>query len=113
MMIRETFVNETKGHRFGDGEWYEPYTDSLGHLFKEMQREYGRCVSKMYLDGPDDKPIQIGWVFQKRMEYEDARPHWPEERRFYLREVWVEVSATPVKRNMIESGYTSPWSKPA
>jgi hypothetical protein len=87
--IRETFVNETKGYQFGNSAWYEPYTDNRGRLFRSLQREYGRCVSKVRNEAQGDKAV--GWVFQKRMEYEDARQSWRKEDRTYVREVWVEV----------------------
>lgn len=88
LLISESFVNATKGHRFGDSEPYEPQTDDIGKLFASMQREYGRCVSSMYVDGPDGTAKRIGWVFQKRMQYEDYRGHGE---RFYIREVWVTL----------------------
>lgn len=83
-MVRETYCNETEGYRFGDSEWYEAYTDDKGRLFKDMQKEYGRCSGKMYVE-PDGK--QVGWVFVKSMQYEDARS----KDEVYIREVWVEV----------------------
>ena len=84
--VRETFINETKGYRFGDGDWYETYTDDRGRLFRDMQKEYGRCVSKMYIDIENSPPRQVGWVFSKKMQYEDTK-------EFYVREVWVEIKA--------------------
>lgn len=88
--VHETFINETKGHHLGDSGWYEPYTEDLGALFRAMQREYGRCVSSMYIDIPGNvRPRKIGWVFQSRQQYEDTgRYGRPAE--FYIREVWVE-----------------------
>lgn len=110
--IRETYTNETKGHQFGQTEWYEPWTDDLGRLFRSLQREYGRCMSKVYADpvkpqseraplphtplaerpeyGP---PVQTGWYFEKRMRYEDARGNDP-ERDYYTRGVWVQYRHT-------------------
>ena len=84
LQIQETYVNETDGHIIGESDWYEPYTDNRGRLFREMQRDYGRCVSKMYVDEIDGQPSAIGWVFSKRMQYEDCP-------RTYTREVWVHV----------------------
>lgn len=101
LLIREVFVNETRGCRFGAEEWYEPYTDDRGRLFRTMQREYGRCVStKMYIDTKTQEIKPVGWVFQKRMRYEDARRD-PDTGRYkdsdyYVREVWVELRDTPL-----------------
>ena len=89
MWVKEDFVNATKNQRFSDSPWYETRYESPGDLYRSLQGEYGRCVSRIYRD-PDARPV--GWVFQKRMEYEDARRDWPADRRFYIREVWVEVS---------------------
>ena len=103
MLVSETFINATEGYQFGDSEPYEPYTDDVGRLFREMQKEYGRCVSSVYVDEPSGTKLadtgqpsgkvkRIGWVFQKRMEYEGYRGHGE---RFYTREVWVMLHDAP------------------
>jgi hypothetical protein len=90
--MRETFVNETKGHQFGESDWYEPFTDDVGRLFRSLQKEYGRCVSRVYVDpAGGGKPKAIGWVFEKRMEYEDYRPSRGGD-RYYTRAVWVTLA---------------------
>ena len=92
MLIRETYVNQTKGHRISESDWYEPWTDDVGRLFREMQKEYGRCTSSVYVDPVGGgKPVRCGWTFEKRMRYEDARGNDP-ERDFYVREVWVQLA---------------------
>jgi len=86
LFIHEEYVNATEGYRFGDSgdEPYEAYTDNIGDLFRSLQRENGRCTGKVYVDTVDGKPITVGWVFQKRMQYEDSQDT-------YLREVWVTL----------------------
>jgi hypothetical protein len=85
MKIRETYVNVTKGYRYGETEWYEPYTENIGRLFKSLQKEYGRCISKIYIDGYGGQVVgSCGWVFQKKIQYEDCK-------EFYVQETWVEV----------------------
>ena len=70
-------------------------TSKVGNIFKEFQREHGRCVSKVYIDTADGaKPI--GWVFQKREEYEDSRPRYDDYNRrikpkTFIREVWITL----------------------
>lgn len=32
LMIKETYVNQTKGYSFGESGWYEPYTNDKGEL---------------------------------------------------------------------------------
>ncbi len=96
-LIQEKYVNETKGYRIGESEPYEPYTLDIGDLFLDMQREYGRCIGKVYVgdytikDGAGDQYVPsraVGWVFQSRQQYTDTGRHGrPAE--FYIREVWV------------------------
>lgn len=90
LQINESYVNQTKGHRFGESGWYEPLTDDRAKLFRSLQREFGRCASRVYQDTPDGKPDAIGWVFEKRMRYDDARGN-NADRDFYIREVWVTL----------------------
>jgi hypothetical protein len=102
LIMRESFVNLTKGHRFGESDWYEPWTSDIGRLYKELTKEYGRCQSKVYLDmgaapAPYDlalpnRTVQTGWVFIKRCEYDDAHRIARREDRSYMREVWVSLA---------------------
>jgi len=87
LYVQESFVNATKGYRFGDTDVTETDCETSGELYRIMQREYGRCDSKIYING-DDGPIPVGWVFIKRVEYEDSS-------ETYLREVWVTVYDAP------------------
>lgn len=83
LLIQETFVNTTEGHIFGEGPLLETNYDTPGEVFRAMQREYGRCVSHVYHDTTEGTK-RNGWVFQKRMQYEDSKD-------WYIREVWVTV----------------------
>lgn len=101
LYISETFINQTEGYRFGESGVYETYfeDDEIGKLFRSLQQEYGRCTSKVYID-TDEGTKQIGWVFEKRMEYEDSRPRYDDYGRrqkpdTYIREVWVTVHEAP------------------
>jgi hypothetical protein len=109
LLVSEVFVNADKGCQFGDSPPYEPYTQDRGRLFRDMQKEYGRCVSSQYLDKPDGTTQRCGWVFSKRMEYEDYRPSRGGE-RYYTREVWVTVHTAPdeVKRTRHIADLDSP-----
>jgi hypothetical protein len=83
--IQETYINETKDHIFGESPWIDTSINNRGELFRALQREYGRCISRVYVDIPEyGQPDQIGWVFEKRMQYEDSQD-------FYIRHVWVSV----------------------
>ncbi len=91
--LSETVVNRTKGHRLGDVEPYESRFDDVGKLFRSLQREYGRCESRMYVDTSEGKAKPIGWVFVKRVPYDDS----PET---FLREVWVSLHEREPERSV-------------
>jgi len=82
--IRETFVNETKGHRIGESDYYEPYTDDIGELFRNSQKEYGRCTGKMYQDMKAGYSKVCGWVFEKRIQYSDSN-------ETFLQTTWLHI----------------------
>ena len=86
LVIHEDYVqHRDNGESYGAGDsgWYEPCTEDLGKLFRVLQKEYGKCVSKVYVDTPDGTPDAIGWVFQKRKAFDDC------PRESYVQEVWV------------------------
>ena len=80
--------------------------ESEGELFRLCQKEYGRCISRVYCDENVPSPIggrvvivdPHGWVFQRRERYEEA---WHEALRTsnlyetrvapktFLHETWV------------------------
>lgn len=98
MLIQETYVNKSEGYRLGETEPYEPYTDDIGELFRELQREYGRCVGKCYVDKKDGSSQAIGWVFQKRQKYDDCN-------ETFLSEVWVTLYKSYDKHTVIDCEY--------
>lgn len=95
MLIQETHINRTEGYMLGEAEPYEPFTEDTGKLFRELQREYGRCISKAYVD-PDGK--QIGWVFQKLTKYQDSN-------ETYLAETWITVYEKWEKQTVVDCEY--------
>ncbi len=91
LITQETYINATERCVIGETGWYEAFTDDLGKLFRALQKAYGGCVSKVYVDTPDGTPDEIGWVFQRQDKYEDAD-------KWYTLEVWVtykQVLALP------------------
>lgn len=107
MWIRETFVDATQHVQFGESDWYEPAATTLGDLYRDLVKEYGRCTGKMYRDREGGQPYQCGWVFLSRQRYENTRPP-----STYLREVWVEVSATePTRIPARITNINSPWKE--
>lgn len=97
MEIRETFINASEGHMIFESEWYTAHTTDKKRLFRDLQREYGRCTGKVYRDTARGTKA-VGWVFQSRQQYEDAHrggecrhPGSHRESCTYIREVWVSV----------------------
>ena len=102
MLIKETWL-EVKEEKSPDGidrraiclgesDLYEPFTDDTGKLFRSLQREYGKCVSKMYIDTATGSK-SIGWVFEKKVKYQDCN-------KYYLQETWVELHETQPERTV-------------
>lgn len=83
LMIQETHVNKTEGYQLGETDYYEPLHENPGELFRSLQREHGRCISKMYQD-KYGQVLMCGWVFEKRVQYSDCS-------ETYLCEMWVYV----------------------
>ena len=84
LYVEENFVDRTRDIRFGDSGVYESCYDDVGALYRAMQREYGRCTGRVYVDQPNCEPKAVGWVFVKRDKYENSG-------ETYLREVWITV----------------------
>lgn len=95
-VVRLNFENVTEGYGFS--AWDEPLADwwlahkedddtvsvDVARMFRELQREYGRCTGRVYVDTADGaKPI--GWHFGRTMQYEDSRDE-------YVRGVWVSFA---------------------
>ena len=80
-------LEDLKGVHCGETRVYETRFDSRGELFKSLQKEHGKCVSKLYHDDHG----AIGWVFEKKSHYEDTREE-------FLLETWVTLhTAEPTK----------------
>lgn len=87
MLVQETYTEVTDDddvYGLGKSGLYEPFTDNIGKLFKSYQREFGRCIGKVYIDTPEGNARQIGWVFEKSMKYEDCD-------KYYLQQTWVTL----------------------
>ena len=82
--INETWIIEKDdGNRYrsGESDWYEPYTDKPGDLFRSLRKEYGLCAGRMYRDY-NGQQIACGWVFRKKKRAEDGA--------VYTLETWVQ-----------------------
>jgi hypothetical protein len=93
ILINESWTNATEGYRTGESGVYETFTNDKGELYKLLVREYGRCISKVYIDSLEESGDHkaIGWVFEKRVKYDDCN-------KTYLLETWVTLhKSEPVK----------------
>ena len=92
ILIQEECVDRTRDISFGRSDVYETYFEQgqEGKLFRHLQKEYGKCVSKVYIDkGLTVKAI--GWVFEKTECYDDT--HEP-----FTQETWVTIhTAEPTR----------------
>ena len=97
--IQEEIVNETEGHQvYNSGVYETAYSeDKIKRLFIALQKEFGKCVSKVYIDKVDDEHIlngesePIGWYFTKTAYYEDTKEP-------YQQGAWITLhSALPTK----------------
>ena len=87
MLVLEEYVQELNdGRRYGNGDsgMFKPFTKDRGKLFRAMQREHGRCVGHVYVDGDNGDALKVGWVFQKRVKFDDCN-------ETYLQETWVTL----------------------
>ena len=83
--IQETYteVTEERHSIFGESEIYQPFTNNLHVLYRSLQKDYGRCIGKLFRDC-DDQTLVCGWVFEKREKYEDTE-------ETFLQHTWVNV----------------------
>jgi hypothetical protein len=88
LFVQETFINRTENYHLDESNVYESFSNDSGQLFKLFRKEYGRCISRIYVDQLDVKPISIGWVFLKRMKYSDTN-------KYYLQETWITLHQKP------------------
>ena len=96
--IDETWIevknpNQENEKRISRGEsgLYETFTDKIKTLFLSLSREYGKCISSIYIDTKKGKTKKIGWVFQKREKYTDCN-------ETYLKETWITLHEKQPKK---------------
>jgi hypothetical protein len=82
--IKISYVDATRNVRYGD-DWLAAKDciggSTTGDLYRAMRREYGRCISRVYID-TNGQTLPIGWVFVSRQRYDDTREP-------YRREIWI------------------------
>ena len=84
IQTKETYINRTRGCTIGEEEWRDCFFQNGKNLFKSLQKQYGRCESKIYIDVPMGdgtfRTVSCGWVFSK----------YKKEESFIL-ETWIEL----------------------
>jgi hypothetical protein len=102
LYVKCTYVNKDKDLIFGkEDEFTEAFTDKRGELFRSCQKEFGKCVSKVYAEKADGTSNPVGWVFEGREQYTDTG-------ETYIRQVWVEVKETDERDESIDRGSRPP-----
>ena len=91
-VARELSSDETRSYLMGDPQ-RERIADTIfagidwpslrGRIHGFCRREYGRCVSRVYIDRAGGA-VQTGWVFQRKEREEDNAES-------YMHEVWVTL----------------------
>ena len=76
MLIEIVYSDSDAESLIGSEEPFEPCTDNLKDLFKSLQKEHGRCTSKMYIDLPNGKVKHIGYCFKKKIKYDDFKEYF-------------------------------------
>lgn len=96
--VQEEYVDGTDHSMIGGGDPQESRFDNKGDLFRFCLRQFGRCVSKVYVG--EKNPREIGWVFEKRVKYTDSP-------KTYLQETWITLHSAPpvrsIKYNYLEA----------
>jgi len=96
----ETFLNKTENYLLCEPQ-KTPLADTviknLRDLYKYGRKEYGRCVSKMYVDSKDGITKHVGYVFEQKRYYEDTKEP-------YIAETWLSLEhyIETVEREYIE-----------
>jgi hypothetical protein len=105
LWTKETYVDATKEQTYSIVDWYETrYEDGeLQALMRSSCKVFGR-IRSMWRDKPGGGRHQVGWVFEKRVAYEDCK-------ETYLREVWIEVSIGDPRQATPAPVVVSPWKE--
>ncbi|PNX50900.1 MAG: hypothetical protein BV458_12360 [Thermoplasmata archaeon M9B2D] len=66
--------------------------ESMKEIFQDFQQQFGRCIGKVYSTTKDEeRDIHIGWVFEKKDEYERDYRDNSIRRKFFIQETWISL----------------------
>ena len=108
--VEVSYFDVTKADKrvlVGEEPVHDSQFDTLQELFRVCVKAYGRCVSRVYVDDTYGKlSHQIGWVFEKKVPYED------DPKNKWKREVWVTTLASaPVEKTEVTREYLCQGNK--
>lgn len=84
LWIRVSRVDKNTDSIYDRTDPHETRFDSLKLLFAELQKTYGRCGGKTYIDTPDGGAQQVGWWFERKEKYTDCD-------EYFISVTWVSV----------------------
>ena len=83
MFAEVVYVNASEGHQYCS-EIIECQGETTGEAFREFRKEYGRCISGVFIDRKDGSSVRVGWSFKKIANYENSKDK-------YLMETWITL----------------------
>ena len=101
MLIQEQWVDLTRNCGSGETEPYEAFTDDPGELYRSCLKGYGRCTGRVYVDLKSGGSKAIGWVFLKRVKYDDCN-------ETFLLETWITLHEQEPTRTIEHHYHTLP-----
>jgi hypothetical protein len=92
--VEQDTVNATEGYTCGKTDPEETEFETKGEVFKWCLKRFGKCVSRVYIDRESGRPRKIGWVFQKRVKYDDCN-------QMFLQETWITLHKAPSEHKTV------------
>lgn len=78
--VHEAFVDADRQVRLSDRRYQTDKT--VGEIYNTCRKDYGKCVSRLFIDTPDGDVVQCGWCFRKPVCADGVS---------YQQEVWVQL----------------------
>ena len=83
LKVRVVLVDENQNCRYYD-EIEDPGSPDEGEIYRNYRSEYGRCAGHVYMTTKERDGVPIGWVFVRRVKYDDSG-------KIFLRTAWVTL----------------------
>ena len=82
MKVDISIVNETENYIFYEEVENWDYCENEKDVYHAAKKEYGKCISKVYINNSVGKAQHIGWSFQKKCKYDDTNDE-------YIQTAWI------------------------